>query len=103
MDGQNRQFLGARPRPVSSTSRRPTLDVFADEAVREDPDVQRRLRGILDDGAAVFLRQREHPEDLADAMRAPWAWRWRQRTPMDGPAVVARPSRASVVGGVRAG
>ena len=50
--------------------RRPALDVFADEAIREDADVERGLRGVVDDGDAVFLREREDAEDLADAVRA---------------------------------
>ena len=60
---------GSTCRSVSGT-RRPSLEVLADEAIREDADVERGLRGVIDDRDAVFLRQREDAEDLADAMRA---------------------------------
>src|SRR5262249_10516145 len=46
------------------------LDVFADEAIRGDADVERDLRGVIDDRDAVLLCQGEDAEDLADPMRA---------------------------------
>ena len=59
--------------------------------------------GVLDDGDAVLLRQREHAQDLPDAVRRPVRVEMAAEAPIDGPAVVARPSSASVVGGVRVG
>ena len=91
--------------PERERHRRPTLDVFAEEAIRRRADLERGLGGVLDDGDAVLLGEGEDAEDAgARYARSPCAWivaadGRRSR----GPAVAARPRSASVVGGVRAG
>jgi len=43
--------------------------VSAHEAVREDADLDRDLRGVIDDRHAMCVRQGQHTEDLTDALR----------------------------------
>jgi len=46
------------------------LDVLADEAIGEHADVHGRLGGVIHDGDAVLLRERQDAENLPDAVRA---------------------------------
>src|SRR5262245_34764194 len=46
--------------------RRPAFQIPPDKAVGQYADLQGRLRGILDDGGAVFSGQREDAEDAPD-------------------------------------
>ena len=49
---------------------RPALEVAADEAVGRDAELERGLRGVVDGGGAVLLREREHAEDAPHAVGA---------------------------------
>lgn len=49
---------------------RPALQVPAEKAIGRHAELEGRLGGLLDDGRAVFLGQRQHAEDPADARRA---------------------------------
>lgn len=48
--------------------RRPPLEVLADEAIGGSADVEGHLRGVLDDGDAMLLGEREDAEELTHAL-----------------------------------
>jgi hypothetical protein len=47
--------------------REPSLEVAAKESIRRHAEVECRFRRLLDDGGPMFLGEREHAEDPADA------------------------------------
>jgi hypothetical protein len=57
--------------PERQRHRRPAFDVPTDKAIREDPEVDGRLGGVIDDGGPVFFRERQDAEDLPHALGGP--------------------------------
>ena len=47
--------------------RRTTVEIFPEEAVGRDTEVEGGLGGVVDDGGAMLARERKDAEDPADA------------------------------------
>ena len=79
------------------------LEVAADEAVGRHAEVERGRAGVVDGGAPYFLASDSTPRMRRTPSSPSRRWIASQSAPICVPAVAARASSCSVVGGVCAG